>query len=96
MQETTMQRRHWIRAASAAALAMSLAAPALAQPKDKVILLLNWYVYSEHAPFFLGKERATTTPRASTSRSRKGAARGRRCRRSPRARRPSATSTSAP
>ena len=31
--------------------------PALAQPKDKVILMLNWYVYSEHAPFFLGKER---------------------------------------
>ena len=27
------------------------------RPKDKVILLLNWYVYSEHAPFFLGKER---------------------------------------
>jgi NitT/TauT family transport system substrate-binding protein len=32
-------------------------APALAQGKDKVVLLLNWYVYSEHAPFFLGKER---------------------------------------
>jgi NitT/TauT family transport system substrate-binding protein len=30
---------------------------ALAQPKDKAILMLNWYVYSEHAPFFLGKER---------------------------------------
>src|SRR5664279_51799 len=28
-----------------------------AQPKDKVVLLLNWYLYSEHAPFFLGKER---------------------------------------
>jgi NitT/TauT family transport system substrate-binding protein len=24
---------------------------------DKVILLLNWYLYAEHAPFFLGKER---------------------------------------
>jgi NitT/TauT family transport system substrate-binding protein len=33
------------------------AAPALAQGKDKVVLLLNWYVYSEHAPFFLGKAR---------------------------------------
>ena len=33
------------------------AAPALAQGKDKVVLLLNWYLYSEHAPFFLGKER---------------------------------------
>jgi len=31
--------------------------PVAAQPKDKVILMLNWYVYSEHAPFFLGKER---------------------------------------
>ena len=30
---------------------------ALAQPKDKVVLMLNWYLYSEHAPFFLGKER---------------------------------------
>jgi NitT/TauT family transport system substrate-binding protein len=30
---------------------------AFAQAKDKVTLLLNWYVYSEHAPFFLGKER---------------------------------------
>src|SRR3954452_21904986 len=42
----------------AAALVASIAAlPAAAQPKDKAILLLNWYVYSEHAPFFLGKER---------------------------------------
>ena len=30
---------------------------ASAQPKDKVVLMLNWYLYSEHAPFFLGKER---------------------------------------
>src|SRR3984893_5605744 len=28
-----------------------------AQTKEKVVLMLNWYVYSEHAPFFLGKER---------------------------------------
>src|SRR5206468_1293005 len=36
----------------------ALTAPAAsAQGKDKVVLLLNWYVYSEHAPFFLGKER---------------------------------------
>ena len=27
------------------------------EPKDKVVLMLNWYLYSEHAPFFLGKER---------------------------------------
>jgi len=43
--------------ASAAALAAMLSMPAAAQGKDKVVLLLNWYVYSEHAPFFLGKER---------------------------------------
>jgi NitT/TauT family transport system substrate-binding protein len=27
------------------------------KPMDKVTLMLNWYLYSEHAPFFLGKER---------------------------------------
>ncbi len=56
-----MNRRHYlrtaVRAAAGLALAAGLAAPALAQPKDKVVLLLNWYVYSEHAPFFLGKAR---------------------------------------
>jgi NitT/TauT family transport system substrate-binding protein len=26
-----------------------------AQAADKVVLMLNWYVYGEHAPFFLGK-----------------------------------------
>jgi len=41
----------------AAALFALSAAPALGQGKDKVVLLLNWYVYSEHAPFFLGKAR---------------------------------------
>src|SRR4051812_11826103 len=41
----------------AAVLAMLTASPVFAQGKDKVVLLLNWYVYSEHAPFFLGKER---------------------------------------
>src|ERR1700751_3570916 len=30
---------------------------AAAQAKDKVTLMLNWYTYSEHAPFYLGKER---------------------------------------
>ena len=43
---------------SAAAIAFALASgAALAQAKDKVVLLLNWYTYSEHAPFYLGKER---------------------------------------
>src|SRR5438477_11853450 len=41
----------------AAVLAALAASPVFAQGKDKVVLLLNWYVYSEHAPFFLGKER---------------------------------------
>ena len=41
----------------AAALFALVAAPAFAQGKDKVVLLLNWYVYSEHAPFFLGEAR---------------------------------------
>ncbi len=42
----------------AVALATALAGgTALAQAKDKVTLLLNWYTYSEHAPFYLGKER---------------------------------------
>jgi NitT/TauT family transport system substrate-binding protein len=27
------------------------------QAADKAILLLNWYLYAEHAPFFLGEER---------------------------------------
>jgi NitT/TauT family transport system substrate-binding protein len=40
-----------------AVLALSLSGTALAQSKEKVVLMLNWYLYSEHAPFFLGKER---------------------------------------
>jgi NitT/TauT family transport system substrate-binding protein len=35
--------------------AAMLATPALAA--DKVTLMLNWYVYGEHAPFFYGKEK---------------------------------------
>ncbi|RZL67823.1 MAG: nitrate ABC transporter substrate-binding protein [Variovorax sp.] len=44
--------------AGTAATLLALA-PAHAQnkPADKVTLMLNWYLYSEHAPFFLGKER---------------------------------------
>ncbi|MEO5764241.1 MAG: ABC transporter substrate-binding protein [Casimicrobiaceae bacterium] len=42
----------------ASALAFAAAAGSVAaQAKDKVTLLLNWYTYSEHAPFYLGKER---------------------------------------
>jgi len=45
-------------AGAAAALVLAVT-PAQAQnkPQDKVTLMLNWYLYSEHAPFFLGKER---------------------------------------
>ena len=40
-----------------AALACVVSASAIAQTKDKAVLLLNWYTYSELAPFYLGKER---------------------------------------
>ena len=39
----------------AALFAVLLAGPAFAQ--DKVTLMLNWYVYGEHAPFYYGKEK---------------------------------------
>jgi NitT/TauT family transport system substrate-binding protein len=35
--------------------AVLLAGPAMAA--DKVVLMLNWYVYGEHAPFYYGKAR---------------------------------------
>jgi NitT/TauT family transport system substrate-binding protein len=35
--------------------AVLLAGPAIAA--DKVVLMLNWYVYGEHAPFYFGKEK---------------------------------------
>jgi len=39
-------------------LALSLTClSANAQPKEKISIMLNWYLYSEHAPFFLGKEK---------------------------------------
>ena len=47
-----MNRRMLLAAASALALASTPARAA-----DKVVLMLNWYVYGEHAPFYLGKER---------------------------------------
>src|SRR5438270_3727699 len=49
-----MFRRSIAFAIAAAAL---FAAPAFGQGKEKVVLLLNWYTYSEHAPLYLGKER---------------------------------------
>jgi NitT/TauT family transport system substrate-binding protein len=52
-----MQRREIIKLAVTATVAAGLASPSFAQTKDKVILMLNWYTYSEHAPFYLGKEK---------------------------------------
>jgi NitT/TauT family transport system substrate-binding protein len=44
----------WFLAFSAIVISMgSVVAPAAAA--DKVVLMLNWYVYGEHAPFFYGK-----------------------------------------
>ncbi len=42
---------------AALALALTPAHAQTAKPQEKVTLMLNWYLYSEHAPFFLGKER---------------------------------------
>src|ERR671922_338094 len=44
--------KRWIGAASVALMAFA-AVPA--QAADKVVLMLNWYVYGEHAPFYYGK-----------------------------------------
>jgi NitT/TauT family transport system substrate-binding protein len=52
-----MQRRELMKLAASAAFAASVTTPSFAQAKDKVILMLNWYTYSEHAPFYLGKEK---------------------------------------
>ena len=52
-----MQRRDLVKMIAAAVLAAGAAAPALAQGKDKVVLMLNWYTYSEHAPFYYGKDK---------------------------------------
>jgi NitT/TauT family transport system substrate-binding protein len=44
-----------LRSLLAALCALLFAGPALAA--DKVTLMLNWYVYGEHAPFYYGKEK---------------------------------------
>ena len=55
-----MIRRNLLKAGMGLALAATMfgVAPVQAQdkPKDDVTLMLNWYLYSEHAPFFLGKK----------------------------------------
>lgn len=49
--------RKWLPFAVASALALGTGQAAAQGVKEKVTLMLNWYLYSEHAPFFLGKER---------------------------------------
>src|SRR5260370_12903327 len=44
--------KRWIGAAS---VALMVFAAMPAQAADKVVLMLNWYVYGEHAPFYYGK-----------------------------------------
>jgi NitT/TauT family transport system substrate-binding protein len=49
-----------IRLVLAALAAVCFANPFTASPAaaaDKVVLMLNWYVYGEHAPFYYGKEK---------------------------------------
>src|SRR5687767_15438883 len=49
--------RSIVRLAAFTAALMFSSTQALAQNQEKVVLLLNWYLYSEHAPLFLGKEK---------------------------------------
>ena len=46
--------RRWI-AASSTVLILTALAAGPAKAADKVVLMLNWYVYGEHAPFYYGK-----------------------------------------
>src|SRR5215204_662397 len=53
-----MKKLSFLTAALIAAAAFT--APLLttpAQAADKVVLMINWYVYGEHAPFYYGKEK---------------------------------------
>src|SRR3954464_11903942 len=50
-EETTMR----VMTGFTAVLAWALLAIAPASAADKVVLMLNWYVYGEHAPFYYGK-----------------------------------------
>jgi NitT/TauT family transport system substrate-binding protein len=52
-----MKRRNLAMTTLSAVALSLLSCVANAQPKEKVSLMLNWYLYSEHAPFFLGKEK---------------------------------------
>src|SRR3546814_6103716 len=52
-----MMRSHIAAGLGAVLLAGAAAVPAPAVAADKVTLMLNWYVYGEHAPFYYGKEK---------------------------------------
>ncbi len=45
----------WIATCSTALIWTAIATVAPASAADKVTLMLNWYVYGEHAPFYYGK-----------------------------------------
>jgi putative hydroxymethylpyrimidine transport system substrate-binding protein len=53
--ETIMTRRLF--AVFIATMALALAQPALAQTRDKLTLLLDWFVNPDHAPILVAKER---------------------------------------
>lgn len=50
-----LHRRHFLAGLAASGVVASPAVAQSARPADKVQFLLNWYLYGEHAPFFLGK-----------------------------------------
>lgn len=52
-----MLNRRGVIASTLAAFALAAGPPAMAQPMDKAVLMLNWYVYGEHAPFILGVQK---------------------------------------
>jgi len=51
-----MALKSFMQALAGVAFAAALTATP-AKAADKVVLLLNWYVYGEHAPFYYGKEK---------------------------------------
>ena len=52
-----MKKRTFLKATLFAATALLPFASLPAQAADKVVLMLNWYVYGEHAPFYYGKDK---------------------------------------
>src|SRR3954470_7724076 len=60
MNNNSPGRKHMMRLLLAVLAAAFIASPFTARPAaaaDKVVLMLNWYVYGEHAPFYYGKEK---------------------------------------